>query len=87
MSIASATLERGRTRAPRWLAIALGVLVVTFIAFAVVSLTAEPSPTQTRGPGPSVTDPLQRHGDFHEGYVRRGPIVDEGFRGGAVKRG
>jgi hypothetical protein len=87
MSTMSASLGGRRTRAPLWLAIALAVLVFAFIASAVVSLSADPSPTGIRDPGPSVTYPAAHRGDFHEGYVRRGPIVDEGFRGGTVKQG
>ncbi len=76
-----------RTRASRWLGIVLALLASAFIVSAVVSLSAEPAPTQARDPGPSVTYPAQQRGDFHGGYIRRGVVEHQGFHGGVVKRG
>jgi hypothetical protein len=87
MSAMTESLGASRTRAAWWLRITLALLALAFIAFAVVSLSAEPAPTQTRGPGPSVTNPAEQRGDFHGGDIRRGEAEHQGFRGGVVKRG
>jgi hypothetical protein len=79
-----ATRTRGTTRV---IGLAIALLVLAFIASAVVSLTADSAPSQTRDPGPAVTYPTGHRGDFHEGYVRRGVITDQGFHRGVVKRG
>jgi hypothetical protein len=76
-----------RARASRWLGLVLALLAFATIASAVVSLAADRPPAKTRDPGPSLSYPAGRRGDFHEGFVRRGPVVDEGFRGGPARRG
>ncbi len=79
--------RRYGARAPRWLAIALALLAFAIIASAVVSLAADRSPATTRDPGPSLSDPAGRRGDFHHGVVKRGSVADQGFRGGPARRG
>jgi hypothetical protein len=89
MSTATGIYGPLRNRAPRWVGLVLAIAAVVYIAVAAIARTgADPAPAGTSDPGPSVTYPSEHRGDFHDGVVRRGSsATDEGFRGGAVKRG